>query len=275
MSAKLLFLDVDGTLTEPGYNVPPDSAVEAIRRAQANGHKVFICSGRNPAMLASVLKYGFDGYVACAGGHVVCEGEVINDVPMDEELFRLAMDCFGRNYVYRTVECLNGSYCDDGPDDLPRGAEAYTNDTMLRYRRRLKESLGMRHISEYDGAPVYKIVFMCTDHSQLEEPKRLLSDRFVVCVQDLESERCINGEVADKRINKGIGIQKICERLGFDTADTIGFGDGVNDKGMFRAVGLSVCMANGHPDMKEMADMICPSVSDDGLYKAFEQLGLI
>ena len=44
MNGKLLLLDIDGTLTEPGYNVPPDSALDAIRKAQKNGHKVYLCS---------------------------------------------------------------------------------------------------------------------------------------------------------------------------------------------------------------------------------------
>ena len=44
-------MDIDGTLTEPGYNIPPASALEAIKKAQANGHKVYLCSGRNRAML--------------------------------------------------------------------------------------------------------------------------------------------------------------------------------------------------------------------------------
>ena len=47
------------------------------------------------------------------------------------------------------------------------------------------------------------------------------------------------------------------------------------DKEMFETVGYSVCMANGHPVMKEMADYVCPAVSENGLYKAFETLGLI
>ena len=63
MNGKLLFLDIDGTLTEPGYNVPPASALDAIRKAQKNGHKVYLCSGRNKAMLKPLLAYGFDGYV--------------------------------------------------------------------------------------------------------------------------------------------------------------------------------------------------------------------
>ena len=45
MRKKLIFIDIDGTLTEPGSNVPPESALEVIRSAQANGHKVFMWTG--------------------------------------------------------------------------------------------------------------------------------------------------------------------------------------------------------------------------------------
>ena len=38
MDRKLIFLDIDGTLTEPGSNYPPESALKAIRGAQAKGH---------------------------------------------------------------------------------------------------------------------------------------------------------------------------------------------------------------------------------------------
>ena len=55
MKRKLIFLDIDGTLTPAGSNTPPKSAMDAIRAAQKNGHKVFLCTGRNPAMLAPVL----------------------------------------------------------------------------------------------------------------------------------------------------------------------------------------------------------------------------
>ena len=67
MKPKAIFLDIDGTLTEPGTNVPPASALEAIRRAQEAGNYVFLCTGRNYAMLSPLLKYGFDGVVASSG----------------------------------------------------------------------------------------------------------------------------------------------------------------------------------------------------------------
>ena len=123
MNGKLLFLDIDGTLTEPGRNTPLQSALEAIRKAQANGHKVFLCSGRNLAMLKPLLQYGFDGYVASAGGYVVSGDDVVFDRPMKPEVFRLAMDCFERNHVFRTVECLDGTYGDSGLGDLLEGAD--------------------------------------------------------------------------------------------------------------------------------------------------------
>ena len=59
---KLIFLDIDGTLTTPGSNVPPESALRAIRGAQAAGNKVFLCTGRNYAMLEPVLQYGLTAW---------------------------------------------------------------------------------------------------------------------------------------------------------------------------------------------------------------------
>ncbi|MBR3129449.1 MAG: HAD hydrolase family protein, partial [Clostridia bacterium] len=43
MKQKLIFLDIDGTLTPAGSNTPPESAMQAIKAAQKNGHKVFLC----------------------------------------------------------------------------------------------------------------------------------------------------------------------------------------------------------------------------------------
>ena len=41
MGKKLIFLDIDGTLTVPGSNEPPQSALDAIKAAQKKGNLVF------------------------------------------------------------------------------------------------------------------------------------------------------------------------------------------------------------------------------------------
>ena len=103
MNQKLIFLDIDGTLTEPGKNVPPPSAAEAVRRARGKGHKVVLCSGRNYGMLLPVLEFGFDGLVASAGGYIEYGGQVVYDCPMTPEQQDRVLDVFKESGIYRTI----------------------------------------------------------------------------------------------------------------------------------------------------------------------------
>ena len=47
--SKYIFLDVDGTLYSPKLGEIPESAMEAIRLAREEGHKIFLCTGRSLA----------------------------------------------------------------------------------------------------------------------------------------------------------------------------------------------------------------------------------
>ena len=86
MNRKLIFLDIDGTLLPPGEMLIPDSTLQALRAARANGHKLFLCTGRNLHMTAPLLEYGcFDGAICSAGGYVLCDGQVLVDLPMEQE----------------------------------------------------------------------------------------------------------------------------------------------------------------------------------------------
>lgn len=57
MNRKLLFFDIDGTLLAggiPGYI--HDSTIEALKQAQANGHYIFINSGRTYGFMPEAIK---------------------------------------------------------------------------------------------------------------------------------------------------------------------------------------------------------------------------
>ena len=69
MDTRLIFLDIDGTFIEPGRMEAPASAVEAVRAAQANGQRGFLCTGHNYRTTSPVLRDGFDGYVCSEGGY--------------------------------------------------------------------------------------------------------------------------------------------------------------------------------------------------------------
>lgn len=91
MTRKIIFLDIDGTLTTAGTNVPPESALQAIWTAQDKGHLVFLCTGRSYEMMRPLLSYGFDGVVASSGGYIYCDNRVIYDCPMTKEQQQIVM----------------------------------------------------------------------------------------------------------------------------------------------------------------------------------------
>ena len=274
MNRKLIFLDIDGTLTPPGSNVPPESAVRAIKAAQAKGHKVFLCTGRNPSMLAPLLVYGFDGYVGSGGGYVVCGDEVLFDCPMTERQRVLGMELLKEGGAYRTVEAKDGTFGDRGMAELLSRTSG-GNSELVRWRKALEESLNIRPMEEYDGRPIYKIVFLCESTDQLTAAKAALEEEFEFLVQDMAAANCLNGELINRRFSKGSGVRLIMEALSAGREDTVGFGDSMNDLAMIEEVGTSVCMGGGSPALAALCSIVCPPVEEDGMAAAFEQLGLL
>lgn len=270
MKKKIIFLDIDGTLTEPGSNEPPKSALFAIRKARELGHSVFLCTGRNFNMLSPLLKYEWDGFVASSGGYIKCGPNVIYDCPMSEKQRRTAMDVLKENGVFRTVECKDGSYTDEGfKAFLKEHAKEGGNSELLRWREQIEHALKIRPMKEYGGQPVYKIVIMSPSYDYLTEPKRVLEKEFAFCIQNEDRAGWINGEIVNRNFDKGKAIERVCSFLHVSIEDTAAIGDSMNDREMLETAGFGICMENGSESLKETADDICPSLTDDGIYKAF------
>lgn len=276
MNRKVVFLDIDGTLTEPGQNIPPESAVQAIEHARKMGHYVYLCTGRNYDMLSPLLKYGFDGIVASSGGYIECQKEVIYDCPMTESQRKTAMEVLEQNGIFRTVECMDGSYTDEGFKEFLRANAAEgSNSELLRWREQIEKSLNILPMKEYRGQPVYKIVIMSQSKEQLIQPQKALASDFDFCIQDENKHGFINGEVVNRQFDKGKAVEKVCRHLHIPLCDSVAIGDSMNDREMLETAGLSICMQNGSENLKKLADDICPSVQEDGIYNAFLKYHLI
>lgn len=280
MEKKLVFLDIDGTLLPPGEMVVPESAVDAMRRARANGHKLFLCTGRNLRMTQPLFDYGFDGFVCSAGGYVGCDGKVLVDIPMEPEQVAGIRKVMQESGVECTLEARDNTY--GGVQMIERFASHFKtagtlNSEAERWKKMMEFGMTIRPIEEYAGAPIYKIVYIAEKPEDLREAKRQYEDQFVFCEAKLGKigGRMVNGELINRKFNKGTGIKAICDYLGMPLSDTIGFGDSDNDLQMTDVVGISYCMANGSENLKKLCDRVCPAVTEDGIAKAFEELKLI
>lgn len=276
MDRKIIFLDIDGTLTEPGKNVPPQSALKAVRAARKKGYLVFLCTGRNYNMMKPLLAYDFDGFIASSGGYIQCGQEVIYDCPMTEEQRVLALGLFEKHQIFRTVECKEGSYTDEGfKEFLRKNADSSGNSEFLRWREQLEKSLNIRPMEEYQNQAVYKVVLMVDEEEKLDEPMAVLGKDFHFIIQEKNSQGYINCEFISKQFNKGQAMVRVCEYFGISIENSYAFGDSMNDLEMMEMAGTSICMENGSEALKAMADDICLSVTEDGLYHAFEKYGLL
>ena len=64
MEKKAIFLDVDGTLVA-NHGKMTEQVKKAITLARNQGHKVFICTGRNKIGIRNELEeVNFDGFIA-------------------------------------------------------------------------------------------------------------------------------------------------------------------------------------------------------------------
>lgn len=87
---------------------------------------------------------------------------------------------------------------------------------------------------------------------------------------------CSHGDVSPEGINKADAIFFLLDYLGAQKEDTVAFGDEAVDVPMFELCGYySVAMGSGNQSAKDAADYITTGTDDDGLWNAFEHLGLL
>lgn len=276
MNRKLIFLDIDGTLVS-AMAPPSELVAEAVRGARGHGHKVFLCTGRNMPIIGNdILDVGFDGVIASAGGHVEVEGKVLFDSLLPEKTIQECLSVFHAYGMYCRIETPEGIYTDTQMEHLLQTAHADpSNSELIRMQKEIEAGIPILPYAEYPGNGAYKVCFTSADLESIEQTKKYLGDRFIYAVHPYgDSTACFNGEIIPKGIDKGKGMELVCGFYGAGMSDTVAFGDSMNDLAMMDAAGISVAMGNACTELRDMADFVCESVQEDGIYYAFRRMGI-
>ena len=72
-------------------------------------------------------------------------------------------------------------------------------------------------------------------------------------------------EFAHPDVSKGSGLAFVADRLGFRPEETVACGDGENDRELLDWAGFGVAVANAHEDVLARADLVIPSVQEEGV----------
>jgi len=77
-------------------------------------------------------------------------------------------------------------------------------------------------------------------------------------------------EFAHPDVSKASGLQFVADRLGFSPQQTVACGDGQNDRELLDWAGFGVAVANAHQDVLDRADLVVPSVEEEGVAALLE-----
>ncbi|MBT1173373.1 HAD family hydrolase [Bifidobacterium sp. MA2] len=277
-TGKLVFIDIDGTLADENH-VVPESAKAACRRAQANGHRLFICTGRSmPKIERSILDLGFDGVVSVAGAQAnVGDRELFrHEVPA--EAIDAAMAYFREHGIASYQwQGASGMYISQGyRRHLESKGKAFNRGEFAQFWHLIDDievprgsTLGeVLHVSKgsYFTGPDPDVTF--------EQTKRDLSPWFETVHGSYDAISPNNGELLINGVDKGTAVRDVAAALGVGIADTIAIGDSDNDTAMLKAAGTSVAMGNAIHGIKDFCDIVTTDIHDDGLANAFATLGL-
>ena len=257
----LCFFDIDGTIWDY-RNYIPESTRKAIKLAQKNGHKCFLNTGRSRAFVYNkdLLGIGFDGIITACGSMIEYRGETVYNRLIDRD------DCI------RTLEAVQRHGFKailEGPEYLYMDRKDFEGDM---YGEKVMKEMGDRLLpitENWGNWTMNKLSCECGSptRDQCFEELSGLYDYM------LHNEHIV--EMVPKGFNKGKGIIEVCEFLHEDIADTIAFGDSINDKEMLETAGISVAMGNATDAVIELADHVTTNILEDGIWNAMKHYQVI
>ena len=106
---------------------------------------------------------------------------------------------------------------------------------------------------------------------KLDSCCKYLSNLEDVCVNNVTFwNQKVSMDINNVAVSKGNSIVWLCQYLGIDLNDTIGFGNGENDLSMFEVVGKSVAVANASDKIRQISDDISLNCENSGVFHYLE-----
>jgi len=264
MNIRLIACDLDGTLMGEDLDFSP-RLVRAVRRAQDRGITVTIATGRGfPTTRQFAQRLNITAPLVCYQGAQIRLHDGTSWYQAN----------LPRAYLPEVIAFCRDQrreltvYCDDQIYQASQMYDAAYYDRWFSLPRHLVGDL----LTALPGEPVKFLAIGASreDGDRLEEDVRALAaHRFQVVRSHAWFVEGLAGGVS-----KRDGLSRLAQHLGIRREEVMALGDSGNDASMVDWAGLGVAVGNASADVKAVADVIAPSLAEDGAAWAIERFAL-
>ncbi len=252
---KAAFFDIDGTLINVmrGQIRMTPAVREAIADLRRAGNYAFLATGRPYGLLdPELLQDVFDGMLLVNGAEVRFHDEIIIRKPLTPQTVA---------DVTALCDRCGVEYILEGSDYVYMKKEFHILHDFFR-------KIGVafdrfRYTYDLNEVPVYKMEFVSAEPGGNGAFDVMMHWPGMAHLCDPYHMK--NMELYAENVTKGSAVKKVLQYLGLPREASYAFGDGLNDLEMMSSAGTALVMGNAQPTKKKKADIIVPSVDDDGV----------
>ena len=254
---KMIFFDIDGTLIAMGKRKMTARTEETLIRLKENGIRICIATGRPLREIPRFERVQFDAFLTFNGSYCCTNREVIYANPICPEDVNQVLENAAKRYRYVALATLERMGV-NGKDPNLEEYLAHANQII-------------NVAEDYDQLkqqPIYQMMIPCSPDEY---------DFFTSGTKNvtMTSWSTIAADVIPANGGKGVAVEKMMAYYGISPDETMAFGDGKNDIGLLKTVGMGVAMGNASEEVKRHAKAICLSVEEDGIYHYCKHMNLI
>ncbi|MCT1865924.1 Cof-type HAD-IIB family hydrolase [Dermabacter sp. p3-SID358] len=278
-----LFLDFDGTLADHG--IVPKAHVDALKRVREAGHLAFLCTGRPHSLIPHDVEAALDGVIGSAGAYVKIGDTILEDARFPDELaertLRVLEEAGTFPFVLESPEATVGN----------SNAERYIRERLTRSLQKPGKLPAKEKGTLGGGASELLDAFVLREDLAGISFAKVVAWQIPVSITELArkigpevrdmpysigDDKETSGELQLAAIDKIDGVRRVLEHVGIPLERAVGFGDGMNDVGMLKGVGLPVPV-EGSDASRAITDpaFVMRGPRKGGIADAIEKLGLV
>ncbi len=274
MSIRLLGLDLDGTLLDPGGQLQA-SVRAAVDRVRARGVEVVLCTGRRFRTALPIAKA-----LGLAGPIVISNGGLVKEIASAQTRHQ---SCLDANVYTELLHAMR----EHGPplvyiDGYHEATDFLTErvDDAHPFQREYLDDHGefCRVVPDLEKARPPGVLMMTT----MADPHALdtLRDRVLGALGErVRTHSLINKnyrgnilEFFSPETSKWNALCQVAAELGVHQDEIAAVGDDTNDVDMLRGAALGIAMGNAVPAAKEAAALVVRSNAEGGAVEALERV---